>query len=401
MPTTHQWGFSIQREVIKNSILEVNYIGRRAYHLFGAYNINQAEIRKNGFLDAVKLVNGGGESPLINQIMSADSRKTATETGSAALRRIYSTDLRNNNVAFIAQDISRRTVSGKGQVEAAGLSPYFFIPNPQFANGMNVVDSNDWSAYHALQTQFHKRMSHGVEFQFSYTFAKSLDTRSFDPALTVLSSANNQSAGSTPFDVNNRALNYAVSDFDRKHVVQSYWVWSLPFGKGMRFLSQSSGMMERLVGGWQISGMGTFRSGRPYSIYSGYYTFNNVVQSFPNCAGCTSEMGKVQDGPGGVIWYMSQDQLKQFSTPDMGGFGNVNRNFFRSAGGWGVDASILKRTKLTERFSLDLRADMTNALNHPEFGLPTATVSSSTFGRIRNTVNSSSRKIQVGAKIMF
>ncbi len=164
VPTTHQWGFSIQREVMRNSLLEVNYIGRRAYNLFGAYNANQAELRTNGFLDAVKVVNAGGESPLINQLMSVDSRKTSAETGSAAMRRIYATDLRNNNVAFIGQDISRRTVSGKGQPEAAGLSPYFFVPYPQYANGMNVVDSNDWSTYHALQTQFQRHMTSGLEF---------------------------------------------------------------------------------------------------------------------------------------------------------------------------------------------------------------------------------------------
>jgi hypothetical protein len=127
-PTTHQWSFSIQREVFRNAIVEANYIGRRAYNLFGAYNANQVDWRTNGFMNALNVVNAGGESQLINQLMSVDSRKTAAETGSQALRRIYSVDLRNNNWAFIAQDLSRRVVGGRGQAEAAGLGPYFLRP---------------------------------------------------------------------------------------------------------------------------------------------------------------------------------------------------------------------------------------------------------------------------------
>ncbi len=401
MPTTHQWGFSIQRELMRNSFLEINYIGRRAYNLFGGFNANQAEIRTNGFLDAVKTVNGGGESPLINQLMSVDARKNATETGSAALRRIYTVDLRNNNAAFIAQDLSRRSVSGKGQPEAAGLSPYFFIAYPQFANGMFVVDANDWSSYNALQTQLHRRMTAGLEFQFSYTYGRSLDSRSFDPAFTVASGANNQSAGSTPFDIKNRNLNYGLSDFDRKHVAQTYWVYELPFGRGKRYLSQAGGLAQRLAGGWQIAGTGTFQSGRPFSAYSGFYTFNNVVQSFANCTGCSATMGNVNDGPGGVKWYLTADQISKFTTPAMGELGNTGRNFLRGPGSFNMDASFLKRTMITERFSLELRGDAINMTNTPTFGAPTATLSSTTYGRIRDSVISGSRKIQLGAKLLF
>lgn len=400
MPRTHQWSFAVQREVIHNGVLEVNYLGRRAYHLFGAYDANQVDIRSNGFMDAVRAVNAGGESPLINQLMAVDSRKQGAETGSAALRRIYPVDLRNSNVAFIAQDLSRRVVGGKGQAEAAGLSPFFFLPYPQFANGMRVIDSNDFSTYHAGQIQFLKRMSGGLEYQFSYTLAKSLDTRSFDPAFTVVSGANNQSAGGTPFDIYNRRLNYAPSDFDRKHIVQTYWVWELPLGRGKRFLSSANGLAQRALGGWQVAGMGTFQSGRPMSVYSGYYTFNNVVQSFADCSGCTPTMGSAQDIDG-LKWFFSPEQRAKFSSPAMGLLGNTGRNFFRGPGGWGLDMSILKRTMLTERFNLELRADMTNAFNHPVFGFPTATASAATFGRIRDSLVSDSRKIQLGAKLNF
>ncbi len=146
--------------------------------------------------------------------------------------------------------------------------------------------------------------------------------------------------------------------------------------------------------------MGTFQSGRPFSVYSGFYAFNNVVQGFANCNGCTPTMASAQDIDG-LKWFFTADQRAKFSNPAMGEFGNTGRNFFRGPGGWGVDMSVLKRTRINERFNFELRADMTNALNHPMFGFPTATLSSATFGRIRNTVVSSSRKIQLGAKISF
>ena len=73
-PRTHQWSFNIQREVAKNTMLDVAYIGRRAYHLLGAYNVNQAQIFTNGFLDAFNTVKAGGDSALMNNLLKADSR---------------------------------------------------------------------------------------------------------------------------------------------------------------------------------------------------------------------------------------------------------------------------------------------------------------------------------------
>jgi hypothetical protein len=216
----------------------------------------------------------------------------------------------------------------------------------------------------------------------------------------VVATANAQSAGGTPFDIYNRKLNYAPSDFDRKHVVQTYWIWELPFGRGRRFASNASGAVQRLIGGWQVAGTGTFQSGRPMSVFSGFYTFNNVVQSFADCSGCTPTMGKAEDIDG-IKWFFTAEQRNRFTNPAPGWIGNTGRNFFRGPGGWGVDMTVLKRTMITERWNLELRADMTNVFNHPNFGFPTATASSNVFGRIRDGVVSSSRKIQLGAKLNF
>ena len=78
-----------------------------------------------------------------------------------------------------------------------------------------MIDSEDYSRYHAMELKLERRFADGFSYLVGYTLSRSKDTRSYDPAFTVVSTANNQSASSTPFDINNRDLNYALSDFDR------------------------------------------------------------------------------------------------------------------------------------------------------------------------------------------
>lgn len=400
-PTTNMWSFSVQHEVMRNTVVEVNYIGRRAYNLFGAYNSNQAQINTNGFLDAFKVVNAGGQSALVNQLLGPDPRRTAAETGSDAMRRIYRADLVAGNVGLVAQDLARRTIGGQQQTVAAGLGPYFFYSFPQFATGAFVIDSNDFSTYHGVQAQITRRMTGGLEAQFSYSLSKSLDTRSYDPAFTVAPGGTAQSASSSPFDIYNRKLNYGISDFDRRHVIQSYWVWDLPFGRGKRFGSSAGRAVDMIAGGWQVSGLLTFQSGRPFTVFSGFNTFSTNQSSTINCSGCSRSDGIAYDRPDGLKWYFSPEEIAKYSQPGAGELGNTGRNFFRGPGGFNMDAAFFKRVSLTERLGLEIRADVINLANHPTFGFPTATANSATFGRIRDTLTSGSRKIQLGAKINF
>jgi hypothetical protein len=401
IPTTHQFGFSIQQEIAHRTVVEVTYIGRRAYHLFGAYNVNQTEIFRSGYIEGFRTVQAGGQSPLINQLYGPDTRRQAAETGSDMLRRLFRTDLLNNSVGFLASDAARRIQGGRSLSDLAGLGPHFFVPYPQYTGGFNVIDSNDFSTYQALEAQIERRFSNGVAVQFSYTLSKSLDTRSFDPAFTVAAGGTAQSASSTPFDLSNRKLNYGISDFDRTHVVQSYFIYELPFGRGKRFVSGAGPLRQRLTGGWQVSAFTTIAAGRPFTVYSGFNTLSNVVSSTADCSGCTRKDGGLIDGPGGFVWYFDQSLIGRFSNPEPGSLGNTGRNFFRGPGNFNLDAVLMKRTDITERVKLELRADMTNITNSPTFGFPTATLSSTIFGRIRDGVISGSRKIQLGAKIHF
>ena len=111
-PATNQWQFDIQRDIGRNIVVDVAYIGRRASHLFGAYNVNQTDIFRNGFLAGYNAVAAGGDSALMNQLFGPDTRKQANETVSQFLRRQFSTEFSRNSVAAIAADAAGRVQSG-------------------------------------------------------------------------------------------------------------------------------------------------------------------------------------------------------------------------------------------------------------------------------------------------
>jgi hypothetical protein len=399
-PTTHAWAISYQRQVFKQSLVEIAYVGRNANHLFGAYNVNQAEFRSNGFLNAFNIVKAGGESPLMNQLLEPDTRRNAGESGSAMVRRLFASNLDLNSVAGLAGALGTRVQSGRSLSELSGLGPYFFFPYPQFLGGVNVIDSEDYSTYHALEMKFERRFADGYSYLVGYTYSRSKDTRSYDPAFTVVSGANNQSASSTPFDIYNRDLNYALSDFDRPHVLQAQAVWELPFGKGQRVAGHVTRATDLLIGGWQLAGQMVAQAGRPMTVYAGSNTLSNVVQTPAICTGCSPDFGSAHD-EGGLVWYFTPEERAKFSIPGPGEYSNVGRNYFRGPGGYFINLSLAKRTRIVGSQLLEVRVDSTNVTNHPVFGFPTLTTTSATFGRIRNTVTSASRKVMLGVKYSF
>jgi len=384
-PRTHGWVLSLQRELMAGTLVELTYVGRKADHLFGAYNVNQAEWRTNGFLDAFNVVQAGGQSPLMNQLLAPDTRRLPSETGSDMVRRLFASTLVLNSVAGLAGSLGTRIQGGRTLAELAGLGPYFFFPYPQFLGGMRVIDSGDWSRYHALELKLERRFRGGLGYQVSYTLAKSQDTRSFDPAFTVVSTGAVQSAGGTPFDIYDRSLNYADSDFDRRHAVQGFFVAELPFGSGRPFASGARGLLNGLIGGWQVSGLFRWWSGRPFTVFSGANTYSNVVQTPASCLGCSGGEGKLHD-EGGVYWYFDPSERGQFSAPAAGDFGNLGRNAFRGPSSFSIDLGIQKRFRFGRDHELQLRADATNLTNTPTFGFPTTTLTSATFGRTRDNV---------------
>ena len=405
IPTTHQWDLSFQREIWKGGVFEADYVGRRGYHLTGAYNANQPNLFATGVIDAFNTVKLGGQSDLLNNLFSADSRVVAGKTASDMIRSQYSSQLGLNSFAAIYGALGTRTqatANGPRNVTSlSGASPFAVIPFPQFAGGVTVIDSNDFSTYNGLVLQYQQRYKSGIFFQVSYTLSKALATRDFDPTFTVVGQQNAQSASSTPFDIYNRKLNYGEPQYDHRHAFQGHATIELPFGRGKMFGRGTSGLVDRLIGGWEVSPIFTYYSGRPFTVYSGSDTFGSVVQSTANCSGCSHSLGNVQDY-NGYKWFFNPDTDRQlFTAPAAGQLGNTGKGYFFGPRFIDIDMAFIKRVKIRESINLELRADGTNITNTPSFGLPTATITSSLFGRIGGGVESAARKFQMGAKLNF
>ncbi len=441
-PKSYQWGVSFEREVGWNSVIEVNYIGNHGVGLLGGYDINQVDIFNNGFLSAFNAIRSAflanpncfptfssanctipaNTSPLINALYSNDTRRLSTETGSQFVVRQLSSAVAQGGVATVALDIAQRVNAGQtlpaftsavNPATGQPFSPFFFQPFPQFSGGLNVIDTNDYSHYNALEIILKRRFTKGLSYQLSYTLAKSQDTRSFDPSLSTIRRGAVQSASSTPFDLRNRNLNYALSDFDRRHALQGYFVYDLPFGRGQRFGGGASPLLDRIIGGWEWGGIINWSSGRPFTVYSNVLTVGNVVSTTADCTGCSRHMGHLQSDPvTGVLYYFSRSQIGngfssatlsagQFSVPAPGSIGNTGRNFFIGPAYFQLDMTLGKRFKFTERMNLEVRMEAQNLTNHPSFDIPVATITSGSFGNIATSLLSSSRRMQVAVKFNF
>jgi hypothetical protein len=428
-PKTNQWGLSIQRDIGFSTVVEVSYLGRRGVGLYGGYNANDVNIfardaRFNqSFLEAFRELKSmlsatgatlpaGYSNALLNALMTPHSARLASESGTQAFARLFESAIRLNSVGGVASTIASRIQNNVPIHVTAGFSPTFFRQYPQFAT-INVLDSNDISTYHAFEAQIKRRFRSGVGLQVSYTWAKSLDTRSFDPTFTTVSTANNQSASSTPFDLRNRRLNYARSDFDRRHSLQANWVYELPFGSGKALLSNTNGVVDRIVGGWELSGVLALQSGRPFTVYAGSNTLGATNQSFANCNGCKPDLGKAFFDPsGGTIFFFdaatrgaafvpATNTRGIFSVPEAGTLGNTGRNFFTAPRFYQLDMSFAKRIRIVENHTLTFRADLQNLTNTPVFDFPTATITDTTFGRIRTSVQNTARRVQFALKYNF
>jgi hypothetical protein len=399
--TTHMWALGIQREILPRTVLSIDYIGRRAHNLYGSYNANQPEIFRNGFRDAFNTAKAGGESTLLDRLTQPDTRRTAAESGAAFIRRQFPSELALNSVGAVALNLAQRIQNGVNLPQLSGLGSNFFYAFPQFGQ-VRVVDSNDFSTYHGLEVQILRRLTKGIEAQFSWTWSKSLDTRSYDPSLTLYGTGTAQSATSHPFDVANRKLNYARSDFDRRHIFNSYWIWELPFGRGRRYGASAHPFLDGVLGGWQVAGFLRYQTGRPFTLFSGANSLSSVFQSAVQCNGCSPDEGRVFTNAAGFVQFFDEATRGKLTVTPAGEIGNTGRNFFNLAPTFNMDASVSKRFYFTERINFEVRADATNLTNTPLWDVPTAVRTSASLGAFTGPLEATgSRKIQLGAKFNF
>jgi hypothetical protein len=259
--------------------------------------------------------------------------------------------------------------------------PVSLRPNSYLGAGFFWYTEGNTS-YNALQLDVTRRLTRGLQFRANYTCSKNLDVNS---ALTG-AQANNQAQ--MVLDRNDLKRDWGPSALDVKNEASISGLYALPFGHGR-------------LGGWQINGIATLLSGFPFTPQIGANRSGD---------GDTRNPDRPSQNPAfsGPVVLGSPNQWfnpSAFVLPTAGTYGNLGRGVYRGPGLADLDVSLFKTTTITERTSLQFRAEFFNALNHANFGTPNATVfSGAAFNPsagLITTTTITSRQIQFGLKLVF
>ncbi len=244
---------------------------------------------------------------------------------------------------------------------------------------IDVKGTSDNSHFHAWQTSLQRRFSAGASFSLNYMWSHGINDGSTGGG-----------EADYPQDNNCRTCEVASADFDVRHVISANSVYELPFGRGRRYLN--GGVGGALLGGWQLSGILSARSGNPV----------NVITERPASAlldGLSVQNGGYFTRPnyiGGVSIVPAHQTINDwinplaFADPAQYTYGNAGRNLVRGPNFWQADVALSRSFLLTEGLALDFRAEAFNVFNRAQFGDPSGDLKSPTFGQITTTVNNGS-----------
>lgn len=271
---------------------------------------------------------------------------------------------------------------------AATLQPR--LPYPEwgrifgFASGANLN-------YNSLIASAQKRVGHGLSFVAAYTYGHEL-----------ASQGANYTGGDTgelqnPLD-RNSAYEPGIDDMTHRFTIS--YIYQLPFGTGKAFGHNLAGPADKLVSGWDFAGVTTAETGFPVnpSIPS-----NNCNDSaYPDLC-LANRVGNWNAGGDGVNtpkWNVKGFTWPSQVSPLVPALGNAAPLLMRTNGLQNWDFALTKNTSFLERYSFQFRAEFFNGFNHPNFGTPNATLTSSLFGRTTST-QGNPRLVQFGLKFLY
>ena len=395
---TLQYSLDYQREIPGNFALTIGYIGSHGTRLRSNFK------RLNALpLDALKL-----GYPLLTEPLSAALANPA-------------------QVAYASSVGSRLPAStaavypGFDGTVAQALRPF-----PQYGRINQQLESQGRSLYNALQLKIDRHFSKGFQFGFSYTFSKLITDASED----LLARSPIQNVVQNPYDI--RSL-LTVSPNNAAHVAVFSYIYELPFGKGSRLLSRP-GVVDKIVGGWQVSGIHRYQSGLPTTVLNSDPAFTD---NFLNLVGFDSSIRPNLTGqpiftgnsPSGTIFQLLNPAA--FASPPtfrndavtgsdvtLSPYKNyyANPNIFfgnappvissaRSLPFYSENLSILKKTRIMERYTIEFRTEIFNPFNrHRYFGPDNDLRDGGNFGKsgvIDQPYIYDPRVIQFGLKLIY
>ena len=418
---------AVTRNVGRNLTIDARYIGTLGRKLYDTVPLNSPNFLYNGLKEAFDAARAGDESALLDQMFQGINIAGTGLTGAEQLRRATASSIRNNlangNYSALATTLSTLNYSKAGGINSTlpdippntlgavlrlNKFPENFIKtNPQF-NGATLQTNMGNTNYHSLQGQATLRPMAGVSLQASYTWSKLLG----------------RAAGYTnPVD---RAGDYTIQNGDRRHDFRTNGTFELPIGPNQLLAGNSSGVLARIIEGWQMSWIVDLASGDASSITAQSMLYANgvpdVVGNFdpsaghvqwqdgalagnyfgdayqrvkdPQCANiapilvsnnlCT--LSAIADKSGNIV----------LQNPKPGTRGSLGQNVIELPGVWSLDTSMGKSFRISESKKLNFRMDATNILNHPQPSSPDLNINGSNpFGNIATKTGQRQFQLQV------
>ncbi len=342
---SEQWSFDVQRELPKEIVVTVGYVGNNGLHLYVPFNYNQ----------------------LPDSDLSLGTALTATVPNP-----FYGV------ITNPTSPLSAKTVQ-YGQL----LRPY-----PQFQNVTSFLLGAGASNYNALQLSVERRFSQGFALLFAYTHSKMLDNVG-------------DYLVSNQFQDNNcPSCDRSISQQDLANVVRLSGQYELPFGRGKPYLNH--GLLSQTVGGWSLGTFYTYDGGLPVQVTSpnNSNSFGGGTVMRPDVAPgvSTSVPGGRQIKNGGLYF-----NPKAFTQTPAFQFGNAPRYLagVRSPGTNNWDMLVAKHIPIKEAVALDFRMEFFDVFNRVQFAGPNASISSSSFGQIFLNQINTPRQIQASLRLSF
>jgi hypothetical protein len=257
-------------------------------------------------------------------------------------------------------------------------------PYPQFGD-IQYQSQTASSQYNALQMSLRRRATNGLTALVSYTFSHASDNAS---------STNNSTTGTQKFpqDIYDLAAEWSLSDFHREHQFTGSVVYELPFGSGRRFHRNAQGLTQALLGGWQVNGIVTLLSGRPFTPQ---YSAADVSQQRPDVVG-DPEVSV----PAGLAFNPAAFARPVATAQAPNLYGNAGRNILIGPAFKNVDLSFSKSFRVARGVRVQARMEVFNLLNTANFQVPVFLLDRSDVGTYTSTANEA-REWQFAVKLLF
>ncbi len=397
------WTLSIQRQMPSNMLLEFGYVGRVGHHLYTTNDINQIPYMftpsgaGQNFAQSYDAIQRQLFNPAIMSSCAA-----GTCAGLAA-QPFYETLFgAGGTQSFVAANLSSFQNADVTTIyDTLGLNGGSALPLDQQFLGTQISTSMGDSIYNAGYVSLRKTVGRGLTFQANYTYSHSSDDAGLGQSQVFIS----------PTDGFNRKRDYQTSYFDRRHVINGFFIYELPFGPGHSL--GGNGLLGKLLGGWSISSSLTTSSGVPQRFVNCNFGDELGDGYLDNCSSWVAT-GPAAFATSGVH-RMPDGTLNAFANPDAlyGAFrmplygdklagGQTVRGLHR----FNMDSALSKNTKITERVEFNLSLQAVNVFNHVDFQDPGMDFSNppasqgGNFGQLTTQYNLP-RFLNIGAKISF